>query len=280
MAPLKSPLIRHFPAIFAIVCAGFCLFATPLRAVSEALRPLSASLRAPTNAVRIASEGARPPYNYLDANNELAGFEIDLGNALCAKMQVSCTFVAQEWDAMIPRLLSHHYDAIMAAMEISDERQKDIAFSIPYLRMPSAFIAARKRQISDPSPTGLAGRIIGVEADGPHQAWLEENYKTATIRPYASLVEAVLDLSEGRIDVALGDKDAILDLLKNRREAACCKFLADVPRDPAFFGEGIAVGMRKEDTDLKAAFDKAIEEVVADGTYAAIRGKYFEFEVY
>ena len=230
--------------------------------------------------IRIASEGARPPYNYIDGNNELAGFEIDLGRELCARIKADCTFAVQEWDAMIPRLVANHYDAIMAAMDITADRRKQIDFSKPYIRMPSAFMAARNRQIKDSSPAGLTGRTIGVEADGPHQAYLEEHYKDSTIKPYATLVEAVLDLSEGRIDVALGDKDAITDLLKSRREAACCKYLADIARDPVFFGEGIGIGLRKEDADLKALFDKALDEVVADGTYALIRARYFSFEIY
>ena len=230
--------------------------------------------------IRIASEGARPPYNFIDGNNELAGFEIDLGKELCARVKAECTFEVQEWDAIIPRLLANHYDAIMAAMDITGDRSKLIAFSKPYIRMPSAFIIAQDGQISDPSPEGLAGRTIGVEADGPHQSYLEEHYKNSTIKTYAALVEAVLDLSEGRIDVALGDKDAITYLLKYRREAACCKYLADIPRDPVFFGEGIGIGLRKEDADLKARFDKALDEVVADGTYAVIRARYFGFDTY
>ena len=230
--------------------------------------------------LRIASEGSRPPYNFLDVNGELAGFEIDLGRELCLRAKLACMFVAQDWDGMIPRLNAHHYDAIMAAMEITDERRAEIDFTKPYVRMPSAFMAARQRQIRDPSPEGLAGRVIGVEADGPHQAYLEEHYKTSEIRAFATLEEAVLDLSEGRIDVAFGDKDAIMDFLKTRREASCCKYLADVARDAAFFGDGIGIGLRKEDGDLKGILEKALDEVVADGTFAAIRSKYFDFEVY
>lgn len=262
---MAFPLLRTLLCIAAL--AGFA--------------PLTTSLAAKDwQSLRFASEGARPPYNFLDANNDLQGFEIDLGYELCARLKLTCSFVAQEWDGLIPRLLAGHYDAIMAAMEISEDRLKEIAFTKPYIRMPSAFIAARKRQIRDSSPEGLAGRIIGVEANGPHQAFLEERYKTSEIRPFGSLVEAVLDLSEGRIDVAFGDKDAITDLLKTRREAACCEYLADVARDPAFFGEGIAIGLRKEDEDLKAMLEKALDEVVKDGTYARLRAKYFDFEIY
>ncbi len=229
--------------------------------------------------VRIASEGSRPPYNYLDSNGELAGFEIDLGRELCTRMKVSCTFVAQEWDSMIPNLLAGRFDAIMAAMEKTEDRLKRIDFSKPYVRMPSAFLAARQRQIRDPTPLGLKGRTIGVESGGPHQTYLEDEFSNSTIKAYSTLEDAILDLAEGRIDLVFGDKDAISDFVKTRREARCCKLLADVPRDPAYFGEGIGIGLRPDDTALKAMFDTALDAIVADGTFAKIRSKYFEFEI-
>jgi polar amino acid transport system substrate-binding protein len=228
--------------------------------------------------IRIASEGARPPYNYID-NGELAGFEIELGRELCARMKVTCTFVAQDWDSLIPGLLERQYDAIMAAMEISDERREKIAFTRPYVRMPASFVVNAKSNLRDVSPDGLAGKTIGVENGSPEQAFAEDVYKKSEIKRYASLEEAILDLAEERIDTALGDKDAVVDFLKNRREGKCCKLLADAPRDPAYFGEGIGIGVRKDDTVLRAAFDKAIEAVMTDGTFAKIRAKYFDFEV-
>ena len=230
--------------------------------------------------LRIASEGARPPFNYLDGDSKLMGFEIDLGRELCKRLAVECAFVPVEFDGLIPGLVSNHFDAIMAAMEISDERRADIEFSKPYVRMPSAFMAARKRQIRDSSPEGLAGRSIGVEANGPHQAWLEERYKDSIIKPFDSLEDAVLDLAEGRLDLTLGDKDAVMNYLANHKEAQCCKYLADVPRDPAYFGDGIGIGLRKEDGTLKDSLDAALDAAVADGTFATIRAKYFAFEIY
>lgn len=230
--------------------------------------------------IKIASEGARPPYNYLDSNNELAGFEIDLGRELCARIKANCTFQTRDWDGMIPALLGGHFDAIMAAMEISDERRKKIAFSRPYVKMPSVFIAARKRMIRQSTPDGLKERTIGVESGGPHQAWLEDFYKQSTLRTYATLEEAILDLAEGRIDAVFGDKDAIVTFMHERKEAQCCKLMSDVARDPQYFGDGIGIGLRKQDTELKAMLDNAIDAVQADGTYARIRAKYFDFEIY
>jgi polar amino acid transport system substrate-binding protein len=228
--------------------------------------------------VRIASEGARPPYNYLD-NSELAGFEIDLGKAICARLAIKCSFVAQDWDNLIPGLLNHQYDAIMAAMEITDERREKIAFSAPYVRMPSAFMVADTSTLKDAAPATLAGKTIGVEAGGAHQSYLEDIYKNSEIHPYSILEDAILDLAQGRIDTVIGDKDAIADFLATRKEGHCCHILADVPRDVGYFGAGIGVGLRKEDKDLKVMFDKALDELMADGTFMKIRAKYFNFEI-
>jgi polar amino acid transport system substrate-binding protein len=229
--------------------------------------------------VRIASEGARPPYNYVDGANELAGFEIDLGRDLCARMKVACRFVAQDWDGLIPGLLANQFDAIMAALEITPEAREKIAFSTPYVRMPSAFMAAKDSAIADTTPDGLKGKSIGVEAGGAHETWLNDVYKDSDVHPYATLEEAILDLAEGRVDLVIGDKDALTDFLKTRREAQCCALIADAPHDAAYFGDGIGIGLRKQDAALKAMFDAALAASVADGSFARIAAKYFDYKV-
>ena len=229
-------------------------------------------------AVRIVSEGAHPPYNYFE-NNELAGFEIDLARDLCARMKVSCSFIAQDWDGLIPGLLEHRYDAIMAAMEITGEARKKIAFTKPYIRMPSAFVISKEAAIPDTSPAGLAGKTIGVEARGTHEAYLDDVYQQSEIRPYPTFEEAILDLAEGRLDAVIGDKDAIAEYMKTRKEAQCCVLAGDVPRNPAYFGDGIGIGLRKEDAALKSMFEKALDSCVAGGTFAKIAAKYFDFKI-
>ncbi|WOJ89996.1 transporter substrate-binding domain-containing protein [Methylocapsa polymorpha] len=263
---------RLWAALLFGVFLIFALASPPASAAEESAPP-------DWKEIRIASEGARPPYNYLDNNNELAGFEIDLARDLCARMKANCSFVAQDWDGLIPGLLEHQYDAIMAAMEITDEAREKIAFAKPYIRMPSAFMASRENMIEDASPAGLAGKSIGVESGGAHQAYVEDLYKQSEIHSYATLEEAILDLAEGRLDVVIGDKDALADFLKTRREAQCCALAADVPRDPAYFGDGIGIGLRQQDRTLKAMFEKALDESVADGAFARIRAKYFDFEI-
>ncbi len=228
--------------------------------------------------VRIASEGARPPYNYLE-NNKLAGFEIDLARDLCARMKVSCSFIAQDWDGLIPGLLGHRYDAIMAAMEITGEARQKIVFTKPYIRMPSVFLTSKVPPILDTSPAGLAGKAIGVEASGTHEAYLEDVYKQSEIRPYATLEEAILDLAEGRLDAVIGDKDAIAEYMKTRKEAQCCVLAGGVPRDPAYFGDGIRDRSSQGGQGTEGHVREGPGLCMADGAFARIRAKYFDFKI-
>lgn len=228
--------------------------------------------------IRIASEGARPPFNYLDGT-ELAGFEIDLARELCTRMKVTCRIVTEDWDNLVPGLIARRYDAIMAAMEITDEALAKIAFSTPYVRMPSAFLAGKQSLIAGTNSAALVGRRIGVESERSHEAYARNLYKQSEIVPYASLEEAILDLAEGRIELVLGSKADLADFLKSRKEARCCTLVGDVPHDPTYFGAGIGIGLRRDDTKLLQLFNTALAEVRADGTFERIRTKYFDFEI-
>jgi polar amino acid transport system substrate-binding protein len=226
--------------------------------------------------IRIATEGAFPPFNYMEGN-EPQGFEIDLAKAFCEAMAVTCVFVVHEWEGIIRGLLDNKYDAIMASMAITERRKTRIAFSKRYYFIPPAFIAHKDSDIADVSPPALAGKSIGTTEGSQHAAFLEAHYGDVQIRPYAKLEEADLDLLTRRIDLVLGDKLALSRFLKSK-EGACCRVVGAPRADPAQYGEGVAVGLRKGDKNLKDIFNRAIAQVMADGTYDRIRAKYFDFD--
>jgi polar amino acid transport system substrate-binding protein len=228
--------------------------------------------------IRIATEGAFPPFNYLEGN-EPQGFEVDLGNALCAAAKARCVFVVHEWDGMIKGLLRGEYDAIMASVGITERRRARIAFSKPYYRIAAAFVARKDDDVSAVTPAALAQKSIGTIDGSDHARFLEERYPDAQVRTFASLEEANLDLIAERLDLVLGDKLALTRFLDSREGKACCRLVADAPFDPAFYHPGVGVGLRKEDAALKALFDKALDAVIADGTYDRIRAKYFSFDI-
>nr|WP_246736140.1 transporter substrate-binding domain-containing protein [Enterovirga sp. DB1703] len=230
----------------------------------------------PQTTIRIATEGAYPPFNYVE-NNEPAGFEIELGRAMCEAMGASCSFVLQDWDGMIGGLKERRYDAIMSSLEITKERRKRVSFSRPYYRIPAALIAQKATAASASGGVpDLVGKSVGVIAESEFAGFLESNYPSTELRPFAKQEEANLDLLTGRLDYVLGDKLVLFRFLQSREGKTCCRFVADLPVDR---GEGIGVGVRRGDAALVAFFDAAIGRVIASGAYDRIRAKFIPFDI-
>jgi lysine-arginine-ornithine-binding protein len=228
--------------------------------------------------VRIGTEGAYPPFNSVSTSGELVGFDIDIAKALCAKMKVECTFIAQDWDGIIPALLAKKFDAIVASMSITEERKQKVAFTVPYYSTPGNFIAPKDTKLTDLSPAGLKGKTIGTQSSTTASVYLEEKYKDSEIKLYPTQDEANADLANGRLDTILADKFVLYEWLEKTDAGKCCKFIGADLKDVNPEGTGIAV--RKEDNELREALNKAIKEIVADGTYKTINAKYFPFNIY
>jgi lysine-arginine-ornithine-binding protein len=230
--------------------------------------------------VRIGTEGAYPPFNYFDSQNKLQGFDVEIAQALCDKMKVTCTFVAQDWDGIIPALLAGKYDAIVASMSITEERKQKVAFTDKYYNTPAQFIAPKDTAITDTSPEALAGKTLGAQSATTHATYLEDKYKNSEVKLYPTQDEANLDLANGRLDGILADSVVLYEWLNKTEDGKCCKFVGTPYKDVKYFGEGAGIALRKEDEDLKAMFNKALAEIVADGTYQKINEKFFPFSVY
>lgn len=231
--------------------------------------------------VRMASEGAYAPFNFVGPDGELAGFDIDIGNALCEQMGVKCTWVKQDWDGMIPALMARKYDAIAASMSITDERKKSIDFSDKYYNTPIRLLA-RKDSGLDGSPAGLSGKRVGVQRETIH-----DRYATAVLEPagaeivrYGSADEANLDFVGGRLDARLDDTVILSESILKKPGGDAYAFVGEPISDPKWAGYGVGIGLRKQDSDLKDMFNKAIAAIRANGKYQEIQAKYFDFDVY
>jgi polar amino acid transport system substrate-binding protein len=230
--------------------------------------------------LRIASEGTNPPFSIINASGELEGFDIDIARALCEKMQAECEIAAQDWDGIIPALLARKYDAIVASLNVTEDRKNVVAFTKPYYRSPSVFVVRKgAADVKDVSPKALTGKSIGVQSATNHSAFLEDVYSRSIVRLYNTVADAYRDLAAGRVEYVLYDKLAIYDWLKTP-EGACCEIAPTELNDPAYFGSGVAIALRKGDDALAQKFNAAIDGIVADGTYAKINAKYFPFPIF
>jgi len=229
--------------------------------------------------VRIAVEGAYPPFSEIGTDGKIKGFDIDIANALCAEMKAECSLVNQEWDGMIPALQARKFDAIVAQMSITEERQKSVLFTNKYSNTP-AWLIAKAGTSADQSAAAWKGKKIGVQRTTTHDRFATEHFKNSEVVRYAKQDEVFLDLAAGRIDAVLCDSvSADIGFMKTPAGKGFARVGAPID-DPKIFGIGAGIAVRKGDTGLKQKLDAAIAAVRANGTYKKIQDKYFEFDVY
>jgi arginine/ornithine transport system substrate-binding protein len=230
--------------------------------------------------VRFGIEGAYPPFSWTEADGSLKGFDVDMANALCKQMEVTCKIVPQDWDGIIPSLLARKYDAIIAAMSITEERKQKVDFTDKYALIPNKFIAKKGANLEF-SKDGLKGVKIGVQRATTHDKYLSDNYgDSVDIVRYGSFDEAYLDLANGRIAAVLGDASALEEGVLNKDGGDAYEFVGPSLTDPKWFGDGFGIATRKQDKDLTAKLNAAIKALRENGEYKKIEAKYFNYDVY
>ena len=229
--------------------------------------------------LRIAVEGAYPPFSEMGADGKIKGFDIDIANALCAKMKLDCVQVQVEFDAMIPALRAKKFDAIVASMSITPERLKAVDFSDKYYSTPARLLT-RANATFEATAAGLKGRKIGVQRTTIHDRFATATFKGSEIVRYAKQDEVFLDLVSGRIDATLVDSVAADQGFIKTPAGKGYAFRGPAFDDPVFFGIGAGIAVRKGDKALQARLNEALAAIRADGSYKKINDKYFDFDVY
>jgi len=221
------------------------------------------------------------PFTSKDASGKWVGFEIDLMDAVCAKMHAKCELVETAWDGIIPALQEKKIDVIWSSMSITDERKQKIDFTDRYYWTPAFFIGPKSEEIKIDfsNPNSLKDKIIGVQTATTHANFVNKYFgKTATIKTYDTQDNANADLVAGRVDLVLADSIALQDFLKSD-QGKDFEVKATAPKDP-IFGYGVGGGIRKSDQALREKLNAAIKAIRTDGTYNKIAKKYFDFDVY
>jgi lysine-arginine-ornithine-binding protein len=229
--------------------------------------------------LKLGTEGAYAPFNSVDPNGKLVGFDIDIGNALCDAMKVKCEWVTSDWDGIIPALQAKKFDALIASMSITADRKKKIDFTNKYYTSPVKFARIKGSKI-EITKKGMKGKTVGVQGGTVTENFINGHFKgILKVKTYGTQDEANLDFLAGRVDLLAADAFVLYKFLDSDAgkvaEAAGPNF-----DDKKYLGEGIGIGVRKGDNDLRKKLNKAIAKIRADGTYKKINDKYFKFDVY
>ena len=231
--------------------------------------------------IRFATEASYPPFELVDANNKIVGFDIDLAKELCKRINTQCTFVENPLDALIPSLKAKKIDAIMSSLSITEKRQQEIAFTDKLYAADSRLVVKKGSPVT-PDLATLKGKRVGVLQGTTQETYGNEHWapKGIEIVSYQGQDNIYSDLTAGRIDAAFQDEVAASEGFLKQPIGKDYQFGGPSIKDEKLFGVGTGMGLRKEDNELREALNKAFAEMRKDGTYDKLAKKYFDFNVY
>lgn len=228
---------------------------------ATALVALMAGGASAQQTVRMGTEGAYPPFNFINDNGQVDGFERELGDELCARAELTCEWVTTDWDSIIPNLQSGNYDTIIAGMNINEERSKIISFTQNYTPpAPSAYVGLTP-------DVDVEGGVIAAQVNTIQSGHIAS--AGATLLEFATPDETVAAVRNGEADAVFADKDYLAPIVAESGDA-----LVFVGED-VVLGAGVGMGLRQSDTELRGKFDAAITSMKEDGTLNTLIKKWF-----
>ncbi|WP_045386798.1 transporter substrate-binding domain-containing protein [Falsirhodobacter sp. alg1] len=229
--------------------------------LASALIAASAGFASAQDTIRLATEGAYPPFNLINDSGKPDGFEVELFDKMCEMAEVKCEWVVTDWDGMIPNLQSGNYDAIVAGMSITDERREVIDFTQNYYPPAKSAYAAM-----DPD-ADIKGGVVAAQINTIQAGYVAES--GATLLEFATPDEAVAAVRNGEADAVFADSDYLKPVVEESNGQ-----FAWIDQ-PVPLGDGIGMGVRKSDTELKATFDATIQTMKDDGSLNELMSKWF-----
>ena len=227
--------------------------------------------------LRIATEGAYPPFNFIDDKGELAGFDVDIAKALCADLKVECTLTAVPWEHILVGLVAGEYDVVVASLAYSEERAAIIDFTEPYYRSYSAFVAD-PTVFTTTTAEALAGKRIATNTGTIQSDFIEKYYPDSILVTTADQPEAYRLLAAGDVDLMMGDAIEQLSFLESP-EGAPFSYVGD-PVAGEYVQTSARIAVQKGNAALQARINAALNNIRLDGTYDRINDAYFPFSIY
>lgn len=226
-------------------------------------------------ALRFVTTDDFPPFNFIDADGHLTGFNVDLARAICSELAIPCTIQAREFGELTSGLTTKVADAAIAGIAITAEARQKLDFSDIYLRTPARFVVRKTEQGFTPTPAGLKGKTIGVVEHSAHEAYLAAMFPEVARKLYPTPDAAREALTKGEIDAHFGDGLQLSFWLQSPTSNGCCAFAGGPYLEQRFFGQGYAIGVIKGASDTKRALNAALQAIYEKGIYAELYLRYF-----
>lgn len=291
VSPNMTTVARRivFCAMWALAVSGFPFSALTVPATAAAAeaetvtipsfwdpgrraeRPAAGAVRA----IRFLTTNDYPPFNFLDDNGRLTGFNVDLARAICAELAIDCTIQAREWDDLASHLFDDTADAVIAGIAITPENRQRLGFSDVYLRPAARFVVRREDGDMEITPNGLKGKTLAVVTHTAHEAYLAAVFPEVGRKLYADPDSARQAVRDGEADAHFGDGLQLSFWLQSTAADSCCVFAGGPYLEPRFFGQGYAIALAASAHDLKAAINAALQALNDKGIYAELYLRYF-----
>ncbi|KAL0986743.1 lysine/arginine/ornithine ABC transporter substrate-binding protein [Haemophilus influenzae] len=226
---------------------------------------LGSSIAVSAQELTFAMEPSYPPFETTNAKGEIIGFDVDVANAICQEIQVTCKFKSETFDSLIPSLKAKRFDAVISAIDITDARAKQVLFSDAYYDSSASYVALKGKATLE------SAKNIGVQNGTTFQQYTVAETKQYSPKSYASLQNAILDLKSGRIDIILGDTAVLSDMISKEPEI---QFIGEKVTNKKYFGNGLGIAMHKSNKDLAAQLNKGLAAIKANGEYQKIYDKW------
>jgi len=230
--------------------------------------------------IRFLTEGDYPPFNYLDEDNVLTGFNVDMARAICLELAAACDIQVRPWSELIPALRRGEVDAVIASHAISQTMLKAVDITDRYYHTPGRFAGARSTSRLDVTPEGLEGRRIAVAKGTAHEAYLRAFFSDSSIRTFETPELARDALITGAVDLLFDDGVSLVFWLNGTASKGCCEFKGGPFSEPKFFGDGVGVVVGREDQQLKSLINAALKHIRTTGRYEELLLRYFPLRAF
>ncbi len=267
-------LLLSLIACLAFLLPGLALAQQSSNAESDELEPSQRII------IRFVTTDDYPPFNAADEDGTLTGFNVDLARAICLDQEITCDIKSLGWDALIPALKRDSADAVIAAHRVTAKLAGQVGFTHRYFYTPARFAVRRNSPAFAMTPSGLDSRSVAVVQGSAHEAYLLAFFRNVGVKAYPTRALARQALQTGATDAIFDDGIGLVFWVNGTNSKACCVLRGGPFFEPRYFGDGIAILVRKSDNQMRNMLNRSIEKLQSNGRFQELVDRYFPIRVY